>query len=159
MGSVVRISPRRGPQGSISMDCGGTPPSVGRGESGPESMGSCLSQDEQSNAAGLPQQADQQKDPCQLNSVSLLPLPKDVEDLRLTVGYGNVNIFTYSELSAATKNFRADQVLGEGGFGIVYKGIIVENVRPGFESAQVVVKKLNPEGVQGDKEWLVFSLS
>ncbi|CAL9164409.1 unnamed protein product, partial [Musa hybrid cultivar] len=106
------------------------------------------------NAAGLPQQADQQKDPCQPNVVSLLPLPKDVEDLRLTVGYGNVNIFTYSELSAATKNFRADQVLGEGGFGIVYKGIIDENVRPGFESTQVAVKKLNPEGVQGDKEWL-----
>lgn len=30
--------------------------------------------------------------------------------------------FTFRELAAATKNFRADCLLGEGGFGQVYKG-------------------------------------
>lgn len=30
--------------------------------------------------------------------------------------------FTFRELAAATKNFRADCLLGEGGFGRVYKG-------------------------------------
>lgn len=30
--------------------------------------------------------------------------------------------FTFRELAAATKNFRADCILGEGGFGQVYKG-------------------------------------
>lgn len=30
--------------------------------------------------------------------------------------------FTFPELAAATKNFRADCLLGEGGFGRVYKG-------------------------------------
>ncbi|KAF3327790.1 Serine/threonine-protein kinase [Carex littledalei] len=85
---------------------------------------------------------------------SVLAPPKDVEDLRLIAGYGRVNIFTYSELRAATKNFRPDQILGEGGFGIVYKGVIDETVRPGFKSTQVAVKELNPDGFQGDKEWL-----
>ncbi|KAJ1703362.1 hypothetical protein LUZ63_003141 [Rhynchospora breviuscula] len=85
---------------------------------------------------------------------SVLAPPKDVEDLRLTAGNGRVNIFTYSELRAATKNFRPDQILGEGGFGIVYKGVIDEAVRPGFKSTQVAVKELNPDGIQGDKEWL-----
>lgn len=30
--------------------------------------------------------------------------------------------FTFRELAAATKNFRAESFLGEGGFGRVYKG-------------------------------------
>lgn len=30
--------------------------------------------------------------------------------------------FTFRELAAATKNFRQDCLLGEGGFGRVYKG-------------------------------------
>ncbi|GKE09106.1 probable serine/threonine-protein kinase PBL7, partial [Tanacetum coccineum] len=30
--------------------------------------------------------------------------------------------FTFRELAAATKNFRGDCLLGEGGFGRVYKG-------------------------------------
>ncbi|GJM97754.1 hypothetical protein PR202_ga14706 [Eleusine coracana subsp. coracana] len=84
---------------------------------------------------------------------TVLAPPKDVEDLQVE-GYGNVNIFTYNELRAATKNFRPDQILGEGGFGVVYKGVIDENVRAGFPSRQVAVKELNPEGFQGDKEWL-----
>lgn len=109
-------------------------------------------------AAGSPHQVDRRIDPCRQNSVSLLPPPKGVEDLRVVAGYGNVNTFTYSQLSAATKNFRPDQILGNGGFGIVYRGFLDENIKPGFKSTQVAVKKLNPEGVQGDKEWLVFSL-
>ncbi|XP_065047000.1 probable serine/threonine-protein kinase PBL17 [Musa acuminata AAA Group] len=117
-------------------------------------MGSCLSLEEQKKAAGSPHQVDRRIDPCRQNSVSLLPPPKGVEDLRVVAGYGNVNTFTYSQLSAATKNFRPDQILGNGGFGIVYRGFLDENIKPGFKSTQVAVKKLNPEGVQGDKEWL-----
>ncbi|KAJ8470547.1 hypothetical protein OPV22_024890 [Ensete ventricosum] len=117
-------------------------------------MGSCLSLEEQKKAAGSPHPVNQRIDPCHQNSVSLLPPPKGVEDLRVIAGYGNVNTFTYSQLSAATKNFRPDQILGDGGFGIVYRGILDENIKPGFKSTQVAVKKLNPEGVQGDKEWL-----
>lgn len=39
---------------------------------------------------------------------------------------GNNNIaaqtFTFRELAAVTKNFRQDSLIGEGGFGRVYKG-------------------------------------
>lgn len=85
---------------------------------------------------------------------SLLEAPKDVEDLRQIGGYGDVYTFTYGELRAATKFFRPDQILGEGGFGIVYKGVIDETIRPGFKSTLVAVKELNPDGFQGDREWL-----
>ncbi|KAH7671647.1 Non-specific serine/threonine protein kinase protein [Dioscorea alata] len=78
-----------------------------------------------------------------------------VDELRQNAaGNGDVNIFTYSELRAATKNFRPDLILGEGGFGIVYKGIIDDNVRPDFPSTKVAVKVLNRDGLQGDREWL-----
>lgn len=70
-------------------------------------------------------------------------------------GYGHVSIFTYNELALATKNFRPDLIVGEGGFGFVYRGVIDENVRPGFQATEVAVKELNPDGFQGDKEWLV----
>lgn len=36
-------------------------------------------------------------------------------------------IFTFRELAAATRNFRGDCLLGEGGFGRVYKGRIDSN--------------------------------
>lgn len=40
------------------------------------------------------------------------------------VGSGHIvaHTFTFRELATATKNFRADCLLGEGGFGRVYKG-------------------------------------
>lgn len=97
--------------------------------------------------------------PENVDSVSVLAAPKDVEDLRQIGGYEDVYTFTYAELRAATKNFRPDKILGEGGFGIVYKGVIDETVRPGFKSTLVAVKQLNPEGFQGDREWLVIFLS
>ncbi|XP_052199300.1 probable serine/threonine-protein kinase PBL17 [Diospyros lotus] len=80
--------------------------------------------------------------------------PKDVRDLRRNPGYSNVDIFTYEEMRLATKHFRPDQVLGEGGFGIVYKGVIDENVRPGYKTTRVAIKELDPEGIQGEREWL-----
>ncbi|XP_023739608.1 probable serine/threonine-protein kinase PBL17 [Lactuca sativa] len=81
-------------------------------------------------------------------------IKKDVKDLRKNPGYGNLDVFTYEEMRIATKVFRPDQVLGEGGFGIVYKGVIDENVRPCYSKIQVAIKELDPEGIQGDREWL-----
>ncbi|KAA8522664.1 hypothetical protein F0562_009174 [Nyssa sinensis] len=85
---------------------------------------------------------------------SILVIPKNVRDLRQNPGYSNVDIFTYEEMRLATKSFRPDQVLGDGGFGMVYKGVIDENVRPGYKTTQVAIKELDPEGFQGDREWL-----
>ncbi|GAB2286470.1 Probable serine/threonine-protein kinase pbl17 [Dionaea muscipula] len=57
-------------------------------------------------------------------------------------------------MKLATKHFGPDYIIGEGGFGVVYKGVINENVRPGYKSAEVAIKQLNPNGYQGDREWL-----
>lgn len=69
----------------------------------------------------------------------------------------NLKAFTFNELRSATKNFRPDSFLGEGGFGCVYKGWIDEQTlaasRPGVGTV-VAVKMLRPEGFQGHKEWL-----
>ncbi|KAF2323131.1 hypothetical protein GH714_033587 [Hevea brasiliensis] len=62
----------------------------------------------------------------------------------------NLRSFSFSELKAATRNFRPDCVLGEGGFGCVYKGWIDEHsltpVRPRTSMA-IAVRRLNQEGV------------
>ncbi|WOL16830.1 hypothetical protein Cni_G25618 [Canna indica] len=68
----------------------------------------------------------------------------------------NLRIFTFAELRSATRNFKPDTVLGEGGFGKVYKGWVDEKTlnptRSGIGMI-VAVKKLNPESVQGLEEW------
>lgn len=65
--------------------------------------------------------------------------------------------FSFNELRNATRNFRPDSLLGEGGFGYVFKGWIDEHTltasRPG-SGMVIAVKKLKPEGFQGHKEWL-----
>ncbi|KAI3748160.1 hypothetical protein L6452_11065 [Arctium lappa] len=57
--------------------------------------------------------------------------------------------FSYQELVKATRNFREDAFLGEGGFGQVYKGKL-EN-----PNQVVAVKKLCHDGLQGNKEFQV----
>ncbi|GAA0171001.1 hypothetical protein LIER_25142 [Lithospermum erythrorhizon] len=81
-------------------------------------------------------------------------IPRDIKDLRKSPGSSDIDIFSYEEMKLTTKHFRPTQVLGEGGFGIVYKGVIDENVRPGYKSIRVAVKELDPESLQGDREWL-----
>lgn len=65
--------------------------------------------------------------------------------------------FTFQELKSATGNFRPDSILGEGGFGYVFKGWIEENgtapAKPG-SGITVAVKSLKPDGLQGHREWV-----
>lgn len=68
----------------------------------------------------------------------------------------NLRIYTFAELKSATRNFKPETVLGEGGFGRVYKGWVDEKslnpVKSGL-GIMVAVKKLNPESLQGLEEW------
>ncbi|KAM0908172.1 hypothetical protein ACQ4PT_015623 [Festuca glaucescens] len=56
--------------------------------------------------------------------------------------------FTFRDLVAATKNFRQDCLLGEGGFGRVYRGRL-------DNGQAVAVKQLDRNGLQGNREFLV----
>ncbi|XP_031252562.1 probable serine/threonine-protein kinase PBL23 [Pistacia vera] len=65
------------------------------------------------------------------------------------IGKGNITakIFSYRELCAATTNFTPENLLGEGGFGRVYRGKL--------ENQLVAVKQLDRNGFQGNREFLV----
>ncbi|CAN1304533.1 Probable serine/threonine-protein kinase PBL7 [Linum perenne] len=66
--------------------------------------------------------------------------------------------FTFRELAIATNNFRKECLLGEGGFGRVYKGYL-ESIRNHCSCLlilQVVaIKQLDRNGSQGNREFLV----
>lgn len=68
----------------------------------------------------------------------------------------NLKMFTYAELKSATRNFRPDTMLGEGGFGRVFKGwvdgVTYAPSKVGIGIA-VAVKKSSPDSAQGLKEW------
>ncbi|XP_027147936.1 probable serine/threonine-protein kinase PIX13 isoform X2 [Coffea eugenioides] len=68
----------------------------------------------------------------------------------------NLKMFTYSELRSATRNFRPDTVLGEGGFGRVFRGWVDEKTYAPSKvgvGIPVAVKKSNPDSEQGLSEW------
>ncbi|WCJ32814.1 Protein kinase superfamily protein [Euphorbia peplus] len=68
----------------------------------------------------------------------------------------NMKEFTFADLKSATKNFKADTLLGEGGFGKVYRGWIDEKTFAPSKSGLgmvVAIKKLNSESMQGFQEW------
>lgn len=65
----------------------------------------------------------------------------------------NLKVFTFSELKSATKSFSHSAMLGEGGFGCVYKGLMKSLEEPS-KKIQIAVKKLGTRGLQGHKEWV-----
>ena len=91
-------------------------------------------------------------------SVESLPTPRTEGEI---LSSPNLKAFTFHELKSATRNFRPDSLLGEGGFGYVFKGWLDRTTltasKPG-SGIVVAVKKLKTEGFQGHKEWLVRSL-
>ncbi|XP_078175306.1 cold-responsive protein kinase 1-like [Carex rostrata] len=66
---------------------------------------------------------------------------------RSTIIYGFPKIgFTYQELAAATNGFGSSNIIGQGGFGKVYKGQLQDG-------RHVAIKNLFSSGNQGEKEF------
>jgi len=60
----------------------------------------------------------------------------------------STRFLAYEELKVATNNFEPASILGEGGFGRVFKGVL-------SDGTAVAIKRLTNGGQQGDKEFLV----
>jgi len=60
----------------------------------------------------------------------------------------STRFLAYEELKEATNNFESASILGEGGFGRVYKGVL-------SDGTAVAIKRLTSGGQQGGKEFLV----
>ncbi|XP_061366221.1 proline-rich receptor-like protein kinase PERK3 [Gastrolobium bilobum] len=60
----------------------------------------------------------------------------------------STRFIAYEELKEATNNFEPASILGEGGFGRVFKGVL-------NDGTSVAIKRLTNGGQQGDKEFLV----
>ncbi|KVI06944.1 hypothetical protein Ccrd_014694 [Cynara cardunculus var. scolymus] len=93
-----------------------------------------------------------------VTSASVPPSPRSPRSqAQILQQSANLKSFSFNVLKTATRNFRPDSVLGEGGFGSVFKGWIDEQslaaAKPGTGTV-IAVKRLNHEGIQGHQEWL-----
>ncbi|KAK7312470.1 hypothetical protein VNO77_36354 [Canavalia gladiata] len=65
----------------------------------------------------------------------------------------NLRLFSFSDLKSATRGFSRTLLIGEGGFGSVYRGLV--NLHDHSSSQlEVAIKQLNRNGHQGHKEWI-----
>lgn len=83
-----------------------------------------------------------------MNSEMMMLSCKRANDLR---------VFKFAELKAATKGFSRSLVIGEGGFGCVYRGVVMvgdDDDDAGDRCLDVAVKQLSRNGFQGHKEWI-----
>ncbi|KAH0747072.1 hypothetical protein KY285_008729 [Solanum tuberosum] len=86
------------------------------------------------------------------NCSSSIPRDGETDGIKIN-GVNRARAFKFNELVAATENFKAAYFLGEGGFGKVYKGFLAD-------TGQVVaIKQLNPDGCQGNREFIVEVLT
>jgi len=90
-----------------------------------------------------------------VSSSSMLLTPQSEDEI---LEASNLKNFTFNELRTATRNFRPDSMVGEGGFGSVFKGWIDEQTLAPTKAGTgmvIAVKRLNQESNQGHTEWLV----
>ncbi|XP_029124547.1 probable LRR receptor-like serine/threonine-protein kinase At1g07650 isoform X3 [Cajanus cajan] len=70
------------------------------------------------------------------------PVYKELRGIDLQTG-----LFTLRQIKAATKNFDAENKIGEGGFGCVYKGLL-------SDGTIIAVKQLSSKSKQGNREFV-----
>ncbi|KAK7303285.1 hypothetical protein RJT34_14188 [Clitoria ternatea] len=71
----------------------------------------------------------------------------DAEIRKYGEAKNDVKIFAYEDLNEATNNFSSERLIGEGGFGNVYKGYLASL------DQTAAVKVLNRQGAQGTREF------
>lgn len=65
-----------------------------------------------------------------------------------TITYtGSAKIFTLNDIEKATNNFDSSRILGEGGFGLVYEGVL-------NDGRNIAVKVLKRDDQRGGREFL-----
>uniref|UniRef100_K3YEJ0 non-specific serine/threonine protein kinase n=1 Tax=Setaria italica TaxID=4555 RepID=K3YEJ0_SETIT len=74
-------------------------------------------------------------------------LSLDKRELYSCVGRPNVFSYSYGELRTASENFNSTNLLGEGGYGAVYKGKLTDG-------SMVAVKQLSETSRQGKKQFI-----
>lgn len=83
------------------------------------------------------------------DSLSGLPLSRKSVSLKTITEKGSVAVMDYSLLESATDMFGEGEILGEGGFGCVYRARIDENLC-------VAVKRLDGGSQDATKEFQVM---
>ncbi|XP_068667919.1 serine/threonine-protein kinase PCRK1 isoform X1 [Aristolochia californica] len=66
----------------------------------------------------------------------------------------DLRMFGFSELRSATRGFSRALMIGEGGFGCVYRGAMRTSDDDPSSTMDVAIKQLNRNGLQGHKEWI-----
>ncbi|KAL2488455.1 putative LRR receptor-like serine/threonine-protein kinase [Forsythia ovata] len=66
---------------------------------------------------------------------------------RISIKIDGVKDFTFGEMAQATNNFASSSVVGQGGYGKVYKGILADGTI-------VAIKRAQEGSLQGEKEFL-----
>ncbi|XP_050282017.1 probable LRR receptor-like serine/threonine-protein kinase At1g06840 isoform X4 [Quercus robur] len=66
---------------------------------------------------------------------------------RTTMKIDGVKDFTYGEMALATNNFNSSSQVGQGGYGMVYKGILADGTL-------VAIKRAQEGSLQGEREFL-----
>lgn len=68
----------------------------------------------------------------------------------------NLKVFALDDLKTATKNFSRSLMIGEGGFGGVFRGVI-QNPQDSRKKIDIAVKQLSRRGLQASKAPLSLS--
>nr|POE85322.1 putative serine/threonine-protein kinase pbl12 [Quercus suber] len=81
--------------------------------------------------------------------------PLSVDDLSNSLIGWTLHVFSLAELEVITNYFSWNNLLGEGGFGPVYKGFVDDKLKPGLEAQPVAVKVLDLEGYSAALPWSI----